>query len=132
LARAFFIDEAKRDVRALAEEDSAIAREGLRLAKQLETEPYLGEPLREKTNLKPLAQAEARKVKFDRPDRRASAEPRYRYRIVYRIEPHAGSPETVVVMALGVKPRVYREAATRAARQLREQAQTRRRRGRRA
>jgi hypothetical protein len=126
LARTFFSDGAKADVRALVAEDELVAREGLRIAKQLETDPYRGERLREKSNLKPLAEAEARKVKFDRPGRRATAKPRYRYRLVYRIEPHEGSPETVVVMALGIKPRVYRDATTRAARRLREQAQARR------
>jgi hypothetical protein len=129
LARAFLIDEAEADVRVVAKEDSLAAREGLRIAKQLEAQRYLGEQLREKSNLKPLAEAEARKVRFDRPDRRATAEPRYRYRLVYRVEPHEGSPETVVIMALGLKPRVYRDATTRAAHRLREQAQARRRQG---
>ena len=128
MARASFTDAAKADVRALAAEDEAVAREGLRIAKQLEAEPYLRDRLREKSNLKPLAQAECRKVKFDRPDRPARAQPRYRYRLVHRIEPHEGSPEEIVVMALGVKPRIYREATTEAARRMREQAQARRRR----
>jgi len=44
---------------------------------------------------------------------------------VYRIEPHEGSPETVVIMAVGVKPRVYRDATARAARRLRDQARER-------
>jgi Txe/YoeB family toxin of Txe-Axe toxin-antitoxin module len=127
MALTVFMDEAKDDIRALVAEDEGVAREGLRLAKQLEDDPYRGEPLREKSNLKPLAEADARKVKFDLPDRRTTARPRYRYRLVYRIEPHDGSPETVVVMAVGIKPRVYRNATTRAARRLREQAKTRRR-----
>lgn len=126
MARAHFTDEAKRDVRALVAENEQIAREGLRLAKQLEANPYLGDRLREKSNLKPLAEADGRKAKFDLPSRRATARPRYRYRLVYRIEPHEGSPETVVVMALGVKPRVYRDATTRAAKRMHEQARARR------
>jgi hypothetical protein len=126
MARVQLTDEAKADVRSLVGEDQQLARESLRIAKQLETEPYLGERLREKANLRPLAQAECRKVKFDRPDRRRDAAPRYRYRLVYRIEPHEGSPEEVVVMAVGVKARVYREATSRAASRLRNQAKKRR------
>jgi len=127
MAHAVFADEAKADVRELVAEDEDVAREGLKIAKQLENDPYRGEPLREKSNLKPLAQADCRKVKFDHPNRKASAKPRYRYRLVYRIEPHEGSPETIVIMAVGIKPRVYRDATAAAARRLREQAQTRRR-----
>lgn len=126
MARALFTDEAKEDVRALVAEDEEVAREGLRIAKQLEQDPYRGEPLREKSNLKPLARADCRKLKFDLPNRRRTARPRYRYRLVYRIEPHEGSPQTIVVMAVGIKPRAYRDATTRAARRLREQAKTRR------
>ncbi len=128
MARAVFTDDAKADVRALAVEDEQAAREGLRIAKELESSPYLGEQLREKSNLKPLAQADCRKVKFDDPSRRATAKPRYRYRLVYRIEPHDGSPEEILIMALGVKPRVYRDATARAAKRMHEQAQARRRR----
>lgn len=127
MARAYFTDEAKEDIhRLVAEGASDVAREGLRIAKQLEDDPYRGERLREKSNLEPLAQAEARKVKFDLPQRRPTARPRHRYRLVYRLEPHEGSPETVVIMAIGIKPRIYREATARAARRLREQARTRR------
>ncbi|HTU77321.1 MAG TPA: type II toxin-antitoxin system RelE/ParE family toxin [Solirubrobacteraceae bacterium] len=127
MAHAVFTEEAKADVRELVAEDEDIAREGLEIAKQLENDPYRGEPLREKSNLKPLAQAECRKIKFDHPNRTASAKPRYRHRLVYRIEPHEGSPETIVIMAVGIKPRVYRDATVAAARRLREQARTRRR-----
>lgn len=128
MARAQLTDEAKDDIRELvADGDEDVARAGLRIVKELEDDPYRGEPLREKSNLKPLADAESRKVKFDLPDRRPTARPRFRYRLVYRIEPHQGSPETVVVMAIGIKPRVYRDATARAAHRLREQAQTRRR-----
>lgn len=126
MARAHFTDAAKEDVQALVAEDEQTAREGLCIAKQLEANPYLGDRLREKSNLKPLARADGRKVKFDHPRRRATAKPRYRYRLVYRIEPHEGSPETVVVMALGVKPRVYRDATSRAAKRMRDQAKARR------
>jgi hypothetical protein len=128
MALAQLTDGAREDVRRLIEEGrKGVAREGLQTVKQLEGNPYRGERLREKSNLKPLAQAESRKVKFDLPNRRPTARPRYRYRLVYRIEPHEGSPEIIVVMAIGIKPRVYRDATTRVAHRLREQAQARRR-----
>jgi hypothetical protein len=130
VARAFLTDGAKADAAALLHEDREVALAALRLVKRLEHEPYLGDPLREKSNQKPLAQADSRKVRFDRADRRSSAKPRHRYRLVYRIEPHEGAPETVVVMALGIKPRVYRDATARAAARLREQATERVRRTR--
>jgi hypothetical protein len=128
MALAQLTDGAKDDIRTLvAEGNKDVAREGLRIVKQLEDNPCQGERLREKSNLKPLAQAESRKVKFDLPNRRPTARPRYRYRLVHRIEPHEGSPEIIVVMAIGIKPRVYRDATTRVAHRLREQAQARRR-----
>lgn len=126
MARALLTEEAKNDIRGLIKLDDQVALEGIGISKRLEDEPYLGERLREKSNLKPLAQAECRKVKFDRADRPATAKPRYRYRLLYRIEPHDGSPETAVVMAIGIKPRIYRDAATRAAQRLREHAHERR------
>lgn len=130
MARAFLTDGAKADAAALLGEDREVALAALRLVKRLENEPYLGDPLREKSNQKPLAQADCRKIKFDRPDRRARANSRYRFRLVYRIEPHEGTPENIVVMALGIKPRVYRDATARAAARLREQATERVRRTR--
>lgn len=41
-------------------------------------------------------------------------------------EPYEGSPETVVVMAIGVRARVYRDATAYAVQRMREQAQARR------
>jgi hypothetical protein len=103
-----------------------IAEAVVRLAKELQDDPYRGEPLREKANLKPLAEADCRKVKFDLPDRKATAKPRYRFRLVYRIEPHEGSPEELMVLAVGVKPGVYRDATREAAARLKELARLRR------
>ncbi len=119
------LDAAKQDLHEVKER--RVVREALRLALALREQPYLGDTLREKSNLKPLAAADCRKIKFDRPDRRASAKPRHRYRIVYRIEPHERSPALIVIMAIGVKPTVYRTATARAARRLRDQARRRRR-----
>lgn len=121
-----FTDAAADDLRALAANDRQIALASLRLAKALESDPYLGEQLREKSNLRPLAQAECLKIKFDREDRPPHARPRYRYRLVYRLEPHYGSPEHVLIMAVGVKPGVYRDATREAAVRLRQLAAARR------
>lgn len=122
MTRAFLTDDARADAAALLAEDRAAGLAALRLIKRLEQEPYLGDPLREKSNQMPLAAADCRKLKFDRDDRRATARPRHRFRLVYRIEPHDGSPETIVVMAIGTKPSIYRDATARAAGRLREQA----------
>jgi hypothetical protein len=117
-------DGARPDIAAI--EDVEVVRAALRLMLALRCNPYLGYPLREKSNLRPLAQADCRKIKFDRPERGPEARPCYCYRLVHRIEPHEGSPAEVVVMGIGVKPRVYRDATTRAARRLREAARRRR------
>lgn len=130
MARAFLTDGAKADAAALLAEDRAVDLAALHLVKALEQEPYLGDPLREKSNQMPLSGADCRKLKFDRTDRRGNARPRYRFRLVYRIEPHDGSPETIVVMAIGTKPQICRDATSRAAARLREQATERVRRTR--
>lgn len=128
LAKTRFQAAAAEQARALYAdpETRPIAEAVVRLAKELENDPYRGEPLREKANLKPLAEADCRKVKFDLADRKATAKPRYRFRLVYRIEPHEGSPEELTVLAVGVKPGVYRDAAREAAARLKELAQLRR------
>lgn len=122
------LDEARPDIPALG--DPEVIREALRLTLRLRDEPYLGEKLREKSNVRPLAQADCRKLKFDRADRDPAARPRHRYRLVYRIEPHEGSPATVIVMAVGLKPSVYGQATVRAAKRLRREARERARRRR--
>ena len=123
-----FTANALENIKALAADPDTrpVAVAALRLAKQLGENPYLGEPLREKANLKPLAAADCRKLKFDRAERKITATPRYRYRLVYRIEPHDGSPEQLVILALGVKPGVYRDATRQAAVRLKQGARGRR------
>lgn len=129
MAKALFQPGAAGQVRDLYADPTTrtIAEAAVRLAKELEDDPYRGELLREKANIKPLAQADCRKVRFDLPDRKPTAKPRYRFRLVYRIEPHEGSPETLMVLAVGAKPGVYRDAAREAAARLKELAQRRRR-----
>lgn len=128
MAKARFQAAAAEQVKALYTDPATrpIAEAVVRLAKELEDDPYRGESLREKANVKSLAEAECRKVKFDLPDRKATAKPRYRFRLVYRIEPHEGSPEELMVLAVGVKPGVYRDAAREAAARLKELAKRRR------
>jgi hypothetical protein len=113
-------DEAKADIAELYEEDKALALEALTQIKQLQTDPYAGEKLREKSNRKPLAEADCRKLKFDHPERPANAEPRYRYRIVYRLEPGEGSPEAVYVIIVATKREAYGEGTARAAKRVKE------------
>jgi hypothetical protein len=122
LAAVELTDEAKADVTALAQKDAKVAREALRIALALKDDPYRGERLRVKANRKRLAEADCRKVKFDHPGRSANAKLRYRYRLVYRIEPHEGSPQTIVVMSIGEKEVAYAKGTARAARRLREEA----------
>jgi hypothetical protein len=115
-------DEAKADLAELHRENRELVREAFRQMKALEEQPYAGEKLREKSNRKPLADADCRKVKFDLPDRASSAEPRYRYRILYRLEPHEGAPDRVYVIAVCPKKDAYGPGTARAAKRLRELA----------
>jgi hypothetical protein len=128
LAKTQFQSAAAEQVKTLYADRATrpIAEAVVRLAKELQDDPYRGEPLREKANLKLLAEADCRKVRFDLPDRKATAKPRYRFRLVYRIEPHEGSPEELMVLAVGVKPGVYRDATREAAARLKELAKLRR------
>ncbi len=128
MAKTRFQAAAAEQVKALYAnpETRPIAEAVVRLAKELDADPYRGEPLRAKANVKPLAEAECRKVKFDLADRKPTAKPRYRFRLVYRVEPHEGSPEELMVLAVGVKPGVYRDAAREAAARLKELAKRRR------
>lgn len=118
-------DGAKADIAELYKEDPALAQEALRQMRMLQEKPYAGEKLREKSNRKPLAEADCRKLKFDHPDRPANADPRYRYRIVYRLEPGEGSPEEAYVVIVATKRAAYGEGTARAAKRMRELARER-------
>lgn len=113
-------DEAKADIAELYREDKALALEALSRIKQLQTEPYAGDKLREKSNRKPLADADCRKLKFDHPDRQANAKPRYRYRIVYRLDPGEGSPEEAFIIIVAAKREAYGKGTARAAKRMKE------------
>jgi hypothetical protein len=103
-------DHAKADLSALAVEDTDLLRQVLRELLALEANPYAGEKLRAKSNRKPLAEADCRKVNVGG------------IRILYRLEPHEGAPAEVFVIAVLSKRQAYGEGAARAARRLREQA----------
>ena len=120
-------DAAKEDLKQLLAEDKELLREAIRRMRALEADPYLGDRLREKSNRKPLAEADCRKLKFDLPTRGEHEKPRYRYRyrIVYRLEPHEGSPHRVFVIAVAPKQIAYGEGTARAARRLRQLAKQR-------
>ena len=124
MPNARFQAAAADQIRALHAEQATrpVAEAALKLALALAGDPYRGERLRAKANLKPLTEAECRKIKFDAASRSAAAKPRYRYRLVYRIEPHEGAPETITVLAVGAKPRVYRDATRAVAARMRELA----------
>jgi hypothetical protein len=108
------------DIAELAAEDRGAAREALRLMLALRDDPWLGDELRERYNLRPLA--DCRRIRFDRPD----WEDKPRYRLVYRNEPSDGAPELVRVWSVGPRGRLVGYARA-AARITRERAQRRRR-----
>ena len=109
------------DIAELVAEDRDAAREALRLMLALRDDPWLGDELRERYNLRPLL--DCRRISFDRSD----WEGKPRYRLVYRNEPSDGAPGLVRVWSVGPRDRlvVYARAA---ARITRERAQPRRRR----
>jgi hypothetical protein len=110
------------DLAEIAAEDHEAARQALRLMLPLRDNPWLGDVLRERYNLRPLL--DCRRIGFDRPDWRGKP----RYRLVYRNEPSDGAPGLVRVWSVGRRDRliVYARAA---ARSTRERAQPRKRRG---
>jgi hypothetical protein len=122
-ARVEVSDDAQADIAELYKEDTGLALEALRQIKRLEQQPYAGDKLREKSNRKPLAEADCRKLKFDHPDRPARTAPRYR--IVYPLEPGEGSPESAYIIIVAAKREAYGAGTARAARRMRELARER-------
>ena len=109
------------DLAELAALDRDAAREALRLMLALRDDPWLGDELHERYNLRPLR--DCRRIRFDRPD----WEGKPRYRLVYRNEQSDGAPGLVRVWAIGPRDRLVAYARA-AARITRERAPTRRRR----
>jgi hypothetical protein len=81
----------------------------IQLAAELRENPWLGEQMRERFNLRILG--ECRRIRFDRPD--WTEKPRYR--LVYRNEPSDGAPAIARIIAVGSRDDLaaYRSAAAR-------------------
>ena len=112
-ARLVVSDEARSDLAALRAQDVPLLRRVLRNLIALRADPYSGDKLRTKSNRKPLAAADCRRVKVDG------------VRILYRLEPHEGAPADVFVIAVLSKREAYGEGTARAAKRLRELARRR-------
>lgn len=109
------------DVGELVKEDRAAARAASALMLALRDDPWLGDELRERYNLRPLK--DCRRIRFDR----EGWQDKPRCRLVYRNEPEDGAP--AVVRVWSVAPREGLIAYTRAASRIaRERARSRRRR----
>lgn len=99
------------DLAELVETDRALGKVAVQLMLELRDNPWLGDELRERYNLRQVAGC--RRLRFDLP----GWEGKPRYRLVYRNEPSDGAPGLVRVWALG--PRTELIAYARAAARLR-------------
>jgi mRNA-degrading endonuclease RelE of RelBE toxin-antitoxin system len=106
-------DEAKEDLRALGGRNLDLLDHVLGEILALGDNPYTGEKLRVKSNRKPLAAADCRRVKVDG------------LRILYRLEPHEGAPADVFVIAVLSEREAHGQGTARAAKRLREMARRR-------
>lgn len=102
-----------QDLAELTLQDREAAREAIRLMLALRDDPWLGDELHERYNLRPLR--DCRNVSFDRPD----WDGKPRYRLVYRNEPSDGAPGLVRVWAVGPRDRLvaYARATARITRE---------------
>ena len=109
-----FLEEAKRDLVGL---DREVQLAGLRVARELRDDPWLGEPLRSRARVGDLTAC--RRVRFDRPDWPG----RPRYRLIYRNHPEDGSIAVVKVIAADLREQLdaCKTAAARLRRELRRQ-----------
>jgi hypothetical protein len=109
------LDEVKlEDIPALP--DREVRRAAAELLRRLYFDPRIGEPMRERFNLRVLR--DCRKVAFDRADRRGKP----RFRFVFRNEPDDGSVARTTVLAIAHREELaaYRKAAERLGRQRRK------------
>jgi hypothetical protein len=83
--------EVSNDLTGLLAVDEDLVDRAISLMKELRQNPWSGDDLWERYNLRPLA--DCRKIRFDLP----SWQGRPRYRIVYRNEPLDGAPGLVRV-----------------------------------
>jgi hypothetical protein len=95
-----------KDLEALA--DPLLVDAAIKLGVELWENPWLGESMRERFNLRVLSECRRR---FDRPD--WTGKPRYR--VIYRNEPSEGAPALARIIAVGSRDRLaaYRAAAAR-------------------
>ena len=112
-ARLVASTEARADLAALAREDLELLDQVLTELLALKDNPYARDNLRVKSNRKPLAEADCRKIKLGA------------VRILYRLEPHEGAPDGVFIIAVLPKREAYGEGTARAARRLRDLARRR-------
>lgn len=89
--------EVSDDLPELAAVDEVLVDEALRLMLRLRDDPWLGESLHERYNLRPLS--DCRKLRFDAPGWKRKP----RYRLVYRNEPEDGAPGRVRVWSVGAR-----------------------------
>ena len=101
------------DVAELIREDRKAARAALLLMLALRDDPWVGEELRERYNLRPLK--DCRRIRFDRDDWRGKP----RYRLVYRNEPEDSASGVVRVWSVGRRQSLiaYSRAAARITRE---------------
>jgi hypothetical protein len=109
------LDEVRlEDIPALP--DHEVRRAAAELLRELYFDPRIGEPMRERYNLRILR--DCRKASFDKAGWRG----RPRFRFVFRNEPDEGAIARTTVLAIGAREALaaYRTAATRRARMNRD------------
>ncbi len=101
--------EVSDDLRRLAAVDEELVDVAIRLMLALRDDPWTGEDLRERYNLRAIK--DCRKLRFDLPGWKGKP----RYRLVYRNEPLDGAPGLVRIWSLGPRDDLiaYGRAATR-------------------
>jgi hypothetical protein len=111
--------QVSEDLAELAAIDERLVDGAIALLVSLRDDPWIGEDMWERYNMRPLANC--RKIRFDVPD----WDGKPRYRIVYRNEPLDGAPGLVRVWAIGPRDKLIAYARA-TARISRDEAQKRR------
>ena len=111
------------DLDELSKISAALVDAAIRLMGELRDNPWLGEELRERYNIRVLKKC--RKLRFDLPEWKEKP----RYRIVYRNEPLDGAPGLVRIWAVAPREKLvaYARAATRITREAAREERRRRR-----